>query len=124
MQMAAIANRTPAARPAEWEALNLAIWSGTDMAMSCFKQRGRAALTRPMIGLVAAFRAVIEQLDNLHIEYVVAKLAWRLESRSEIQWRDCVEIASVVRLDKDYMWAWAAELAIQADLTELLSMPD
>jgi hypothetical protein len=54
-------------------------------------------------------------------DVVLAKLRWRLASRSEVQWRDCVEIASIQQLDADYLWTWAAELGVSDDLTELLA---
>lgn len=53
-------------------------------------------------------------------DVVLAKLRWRLESRSEVQWRDCVEIAAVQHLDVEYLRSWAAELNVMADLDELL----
>ena len=53
-------------------------------------------------------------------DIVLAKLRWRLESRSELQWRDCVDIAAINDLDASYMHRWAAELGVQEDLTELL----
>ncbi len=55
-------------------------------------------------------------------DVVLAKLRWRLESRSEVQWRDCVEIASVQALDSDYLWRWAEVLNVEADLQELLTV--
>lgn len=54
-------------------------------------------------------------------DVVLAKLRWRLESRSEVQWRDCVEIAAVSDLDANYLRRWAGELGIEADLAELLN---
>ncbi|MCY3948386.1 MAG: hypothetical protein OXF61_04215 [Acidimicrobiaceae bacterium] len=54
-------------------------------------------------------------------DVVLAKLRWRLESRSEVQWRDCVEIAAINDLDVSYMHRWASALGIQDDLTELLA---
>jgi hypothetical protein len=53
-------------------------------------------------------------------DVVLAKLRWRLESRSETQWRDCVEIAAINDLDSSYMWEWAAKLGVSEDLAELL----
>ncbi len=53
-------------------------------------------------------------------DIVLAKLRWRLESRSDLQWRDCVEIAAINDLDVSYMHRWAAELGVQDDLAELL----
>ena len=54
-------------------------------------------------------------------DVVLAKLRWRLESRSEVQWRDCVEIAAVQPLDRTYLRVWANRLGISADLEELLA---
>lgn len=53
-------------------------------------------------------------------DVILAKLRWRLVSRSEIQWRDCVEVAATQDLDRAYMWSWAAELGVAEDLAELL----
>ncbi|MCC5954393.1 MAG: hypothetical protein JJU45_20075 [Acidimicrobiia bacterium] len=54
-------------------------------------------------------------------DVVLAKLRWRLTSRSEIQWRDCVEIASVNDLDVAYLRRWAPELGVTSDLADLLA---
>lgn len=54
-------------------------------------------------------------------DVVLAKLRWRLTTRSEVQWRDCVEIAATHQLDRDHLWAWADRLGVAADLAELLS---
>jgi hypothetical protein len=54
-------------------------------------------------------------------DVVLAKLRWRLESRSEVQWRDCVEIAAVHPLDEQYLRRWAGALGVEADLHELLA---
>ncbi len=53
-------------------------------------------------------------------DVILAKLRWRLQSRSETQWRDCVEIAAINDLDVGYMREWAAEIGVQEDLAELL----
>ncbi len=53
-------------------------------------------------------------------DVVLAKLRWRLESRSELQWRDCVEIASTNQLDRTYLQTWATVLGVEQDLGELL----
>lgn len=53
-------------------------------------------------------------------DVIIAKLLWRLESRSEVQWRDCVEIAATHSLDHDHMRAWALRLGVGDDLDELL----
>lgn len=54
-------------------------------------------------------------------DVVLAKLRWRLDSRSEVQWRDCVEIASVNDLDRAYLRRWAAELGITEDVEQLIA---
>jgi hypothetical protein len=53
-------------------------------------------------------------------DVVLAKLKWRLDSRSEVQWRDCVEIAAVQELDQAYVWRWAPVLGVVDDLADLL----
>jgi hypothetical protein len=53
-------------------------------------------------------------------DVILSKLRWRLESRSEVQWRDCVEIAAIQQLDRDYLDRWAPLLGVVDDLTELL----
>jgi hypothetical protein len=53
-------------------------------------------------------------------DVVLAKLRWRLESRSEMQWRDCVEIVAVHELDRAYLSVWAPRLGVVDDLAELL----
>lgn len=54
-------------------------------------------------------------------DVVLAKLLWRRESRSETQWRDCVEIVAVQDLDVGYLRRWGAELDITEDLEALLA---
>ncbi len=53
-------------------------------------------------------------------DVVLAKLRWRLDTRSEVQWRDCVEIAATQRLDRDYLRAWADRLGVADDVADLL----
>lgn len=53
-------------------------------------------------------------------DVVLAKLRWRLESRSEVQWRDCTEIAASNDLDLDYLRMWGAEIGVTGDLEALL----
>lgn len=53
-------------------------------------------------------------------DVILSKLRWGIESRSEVQWRDCVEIAAVQSLDLDYLWRWAPVLGVVDDLAELL----
>ena len=57
-------------------------------------------------------------------DVVLAKLRWRLQSRSETQWRDCVEIAKVQDLDREYLRHWAPSLGVVDDLEELLAFID
>lgn len=54
-------------------------------------------------------------------DVVLAKLRWRLESRSEVQWRDCVEIAATNDLDTTYLRRWARDLGVTGDLEDLLA---
>ncbi len=53
-------------------------------------------------------------------DVVLAKLRWRLQSRSETQWRDCVDIAKVQKLDDEYLRKWAPVLGVEHDLGELV----
>lgn len=53
-------------------------------------------------------------------DVVLAKLRWRRTSRSEVQWRDCIEIAATNDLDTAYLGRWADELDITDDLEDLL----
>ena len=57
-------------------------------------------------------------------DVVLAKLRWRLDSRSEVQWRDCVEIASTNELDAAYLRHWAQNLGVTDDLEDLLTATD
>ncbi len=52
-------------------------------------------------------------------DVVLSKLRWRLESRSETQWRDCIEIAASQNLDIDYLRHWASYLGVSADVEDL-----
>jgi hypothetical protein len=56
-------------------------------------------------------------------DVVLAKLKWRLESRSEVQWRDCTEIVATQKLDEPYLRHWAPVLGITDDLDELIGSP-
>jgi hypothetical protein len=56
-------------------------------------------------------------------DVILSKLRWRLGSRSEMQWRDCVEIAAVNDLDREYLWSWAPRLGVVDDLVDLLGEP-
>ena len=53
-------------------------------------------------------------------DVVLSKLLWRVQTRSEVQWRDCVEVAATQKLDVNYLRIWATELGLSADLEELL----
>lgn len=55
---------------------------------------------------------------------MLAKLRWRLDSRWEMQWRDCVEIAASQDLDRIYLGRWAPGLGVVDDLGELLAAVD
>lgn len=52
-------------------------------------------------------------------DVVLAKLRWRLDSRSEVQWRDCVEVVASNELDWSYLWRWAPILGVGEDLADL-----
>jgi len=54
-------------------------------------------------------------------DIVLAKLRWRAESNSDVQWRDCVEIAAINDLDLQHMRTWAETLGVSEDLDRLLS---
>ena len=53
-------------------------------------------------------------------DVVLSKLLWRVQTRSEVQWRDCVEVTATQNLDVKYLRIWATELGISADVEELL----
>jgi hypothetical protein len=53
-------------------------------------------------------------------DVVLAKLRWRLTTRSERQWMDCAEIAAAIQLDRDYLALQAAAYGVADDLRELL----
>lgn len=52
-------------------------------------------------------------------DVVLAKLRWRLQSRSETQWRDCVETSTGPK-----MFSWASSLGVTDDLDELFAFID
>jgi hypothetical protein len=54
-------------------------------------------------------------------DVILAKLRWRLSSRSEVQWTDCVAIAATQSLDVDHLTLWAQRLGITDDLVDLLA---
>lgn len=53
-------------------------------------------------------------------DIVLAKLRWRLSTRSERQWRDCLDLAAINDLDVDYLRKWADVIGVRDDLEELL----
>ena len=57
-------------------------------------------------------------------DVVLAKLRWRRETRSEVQWRDCVEIVAINEIDVDYVRRWAVALDIEIDVEDLLASRD
>lgn len=59
----------------------------------------RTRLARRLGAEVLGVRTWVATAEDV----VLAKLRWRLQSRSETQWRDCVEIAEVQDLDRAYM---------------------
>lgn len=76
----------------------------------------RSRLQRKIRAEVLGVAAWVDSAENV----VLAKLLWRLESRSDVQWRDCAEVAASNDLDLDYMWEWAEVLGVASDLTGLL----
>lgn len=56
-------------------------------------------------------------------DIVLGKLRWRLGSRSEVQWRDCVDIVATQPVDRAYLEAWATTLGVADDLADLLTEP-
>ncbi len=60
-------------------------------------------------------------MDRTPEDVVLAKLWWRLESRSEVRWRDCAGIAATQTLDVAYLRFWAPQLGVSADRAELLA---
>lgn len=54
-------------------------------------------------------------------DLVLAKLWRRAETGSEVQWRDCVEIAMINDLDVAHMRTWAELLNIADDLDAILA---
>lgn len=57
-------------------------------------------------------------------DIVLAKLRWRRDSRSEQQWRDCVEIVASNQVDRSHLREWAAVLGVVDDLEALLREVD
>ncbi|MGF1600204.1 MAG: hypothetical protein ACFCVK_25430 [Acidimicrobiales bacterium] len=80
----------------------------------------RARLARRLRATVLGVETWVDTAENV----VLAKLSWRLQSRSETQWRDCVEIAAIEELDRGYMAEWAPSLGVSEDLAELFTLID
>ena len=57
-------------------------------------------------------------------DVVLSKLRWRKDTRSEVQWRDCVEIAASQPLDRGYLREWAQKLGVADDLELLFARVD
>lgn len=53
-------------------------------------------------------------------DVVLSKLLWRAQTRSEVQWRDCIEVAASQKLDTIYLRSWAEQLGITPDIEKLL----
>ncbi len=76
-----------------------------------------ARVTAPILGR----NVYVDSAENL----ILSKLSWRASSLSEVQWRDCFEIAAINDLDVDHLREWAAKLGIADDVERLLaSIPD
>jgi hypothetical protein len=80
----------------------------------------RARITRRRRAEVLGVPAWVASPEDV----VLAKLRWRLETRSEVQWRDCVEIGAINQLDRAYMRRWSEELGVVADLDALFRLVD
>lgn len=68
-------------------------------------------------------RATVQGVDTWVAtaeDIILAKLRWRLTTRSELQWRDCLTIAPMNDLDVDYLRKWADVIGVRDDLEELL----
>ncbi|MFM7493522.1 MAG: hypothetical protein ACKO2A_06400, partial [Acidimicrobiaceae bacterium] len=55
-------------------------------------------------------------------DVVLSKLLWRAQTRSEVQWRDCIEVAASQKLDTIYLRSWAEQLGITPDIEKLLDV--
>ena len=73
-------------------------------------------LARRRTAMVLGVEVTVASAEDV----VLAKLRWRLESRSDTQWRDCVEIAATNDLDLAYLRQWAGRLGVTTDLADLL----
>ena len=54
-------------------------------------------------------------------DIILSKLRWRSTSSSDVQWRDCLEIAAVNDLDVDHLRTWAPVIGVSEDLERLLA---
>lgn len=57
-------------------------------------------------------------------DVVLSKLRWRRDTGSEVQWRDCAEIAAAQALGRAYLSEWAPRLGVADDLARLLAAVD
>jgi hypothetical protein len=80
----------------------------------------QSRLARRVRGSVLGIDAWVASAEDV----LLAKLRWRLESRSEVQWRDCAEIAASNQLDRAYLATWAPVLGVTDDLAALLREVD
>jgi hypothetical protein len=72
-----------------------------------------ARSTRRRLAEVLGVPAWVASPEDL----ILAKLRWRLETRSEVQWRNCVEIAAINQIDRAY-------IGVVADLEDLFRLVD
>jgi len=54
-------------------------------------------------------------------DVILAAHRWRLQSRSDVQWSDCVAIAATQSLDVEHLSRWAQRIGVAEDLAELLA---
>lgn len=71
-----------------------------------------------------ALSAVVEGLDRVGVNYFVVGSMGCCFCCSDVQWRDCVEIAATNSLDVAYLEMWADRLGVAADLADLLAQFD
>ena len=99
--------------PATGGKVDVFVWSPGD----AFERSRLDRRVRSEILGVAAWVATPEDI-------VLSKLRWRRTSGSEVQWRDCVEIAASQTLDRQYLNEWAVPLGVADDLADLLAAVD
>ena len=58
-------------------------------------------------------------------DIILSKLRWSTTSHSQVQWRDCLEIAAVNELDVEHLRIWARVIGVSDELERLLaSVPE